>query len=108
EAAFSGKLENLSIGEIIQLLNLNLRNGTLKIIDDKNSKEGIICMKKGQMTYAECCKLSGEEAVYDIVMIQHGTFEFLSDKMEEEVNIHNSTMNVLMEGLRLLDENAQK
>ncbi len=107
EAAFSGKLENLSIGEIIQLLNLNLRNGTLIITDDHDSKEGSICMQKGQMTYAKCVDLVSEEAVYEIVKILHGTFEFISDKMEEETNIHNSTMNVLMEALRLMDEDSK-
>ena len=88
-------------------MNLNLRNGTLVITDDHEGREGHICMQKGQMTYAKCGDLVSEEAVYEIVKFQHGTFEFLSDKMEEEVNIHNATMNVLMEGLRLMDESAK-
>ncbi len=107
EAAFSGKLENLSLGEVIQLLNLNRRNGTLIITDRDNSK-GSICMNNGQMTYAAFKELRGEEAVYEMVKIQQGTFEFVSDRMEDEVNIHGSTMNVLMEGLRLMDESSSE
>jgi len=106
KAAFSGHLENLSIGEIIQLLNLNRRNGTLNITGPDGGS-GKICMNNGQMTYSSYKKLLGEEAVYQIVRIQQGTFEFLSDEMEKETNIHGSTMTVLMEGLRLMDEGSE-
>ena len=100
--AFSGDLKDLSIVELVQMLNLNKKSGILRI-EGKNNGE--IYLKEGQLYGAKTETKSGEEAIYELVVLTEGAFNFeLSDK-ELEKNIKNSTMNVIMEACRIMDEN---
>ncbi|MCK5033971.1 MAG: response regulator [Calditrichia bacterium] len=100
--AFSGDLTDLSIVELVQMLNLNKKSGILRIEGENN---GEIYLKNGQLFGAKTSTKTGEEAVYELVILTEGTFNFeLSDK-EVDQNIKNSTMNVIMEACRIMDEN---
>ncbi len=98
---FEGNLADLSLAEVIQLLNLNQRDGTLYI--DAREK-GEIVFKNGQMIYGRYGDLTGEEAVHKVVPQSVGTFRFEPGQKEVPQNIHGSTMNVLIEACRLQDE----
>lgn len=104
---FEGNIADLSLAEMIQLLNLNKRSGTMDIIADK---KGQIVFENGEMIYAIYNdKFLGEDAIAKLVMLKQGIFKFepiVSQKVER--NIHGSTMNVLLEACRLMDEESQK
>ncbi|MCB0299477.1 MAG: response regulator [Calditrichaeota bacterium] len=98
---FEGNLADLSLAEVIQLLNLNQRDGVLHIeAEDK----GEIVFHSGQMVYSKYGKLSGEDAVYKAVPQSIGSFRFEPGFREISRNIQGSTMNVLIEACRLEDE----
>jgi len=100
--AFSGDLNDLSIVELVQMLNLNKKSGILRIDADI---QGEIYLKNGQLFGARTADKEGEEAIYSLVTLSKGNFNFeLSDK-EVDQNIKNSTMNVIMEACRIMDEN---
>jgi DNA-binding response OmpR family regulator len=98
---FEGNLADLSLAEVIQLLNLNQRSGTLHI---EAGQKGEIYFKKGQMIFGKFGKLTGEEAIYKVVPQKKGKFRFVPGEQEVTQNIHGSTMNVLIEACRLDDE----
>lgn len=104
---FEGNIADLSLAEMIQLLNLNKRSGTMDIIAEKR---GQIIFENGEMIYSVYDdKFLGEEAIAKLVMLKEGIFKFepiVNQKVGR--NIHGSTMNVLLEACRLMDEESQK
>ncbi|MCB0283752.1 MAG: response regulator [Calditrichae bacterium] len=103
--AFAGDLKDLSIVELVQMLNLNKKSGVLHISAETNGK---IYLKDGQLHAAECNNLSGEEAVYKLVEQITGKFNFEINEVTKERNINGSTMNVIMEACRIMDESRLK
>ena len=104
---FEGNMADLSLAEMIQLLNLNKRSGTMEINSDK---KGQIIFENGEMIYSIYDeKFLGEEAINQLVMLKKGIFKFepvVNKKVER--NIQGSTMNVLLEACRFMDEESQK
>ena len=99
--AFAGELKDLSIVELVQMLNLNKKSGVLKI--DGQGK-GEIYLKDGQLIGAKTESQEGEEAVYELVAFEKGTFNFEVSDEEYPNNVTNGTMNVIMEACRIMDE----
>ena len=101
-SGFEGNLADLSLAEVIQLLNLNQRDGTLHV--DINGQRGEIIFHSGQMVYSKYGEMLGEDAVYKVVPRSSGTFHFEPGHKEVIRNIQGSTMNVLIEACRIEDE----
>lgn len=100
---FEGNLADLSLAEMIQLLNLNKRSGTMEIKAEEN---GEIIFENGEMIYSKSGEnFFGKEAVNRLVTFKNGIFKFEPVTPPEiERNIEGSTMNVLLEACRLMDE----
>ncbi len=98
---FEGNLADLTLTEVIQLLNLNKRRGTLNIIADENGK---IIFKDGEMVFAQTGNHEGIDAVNRLVALKSGVFKFEPQVEKILPNIQGSTMNILLEALRLMDE----
>lgn len=98
---FEGNLADLSLVEVIQLLNLNKRSGTLEV---DSREKGRLVFEDGRLIYADCGELTGEEAVNRLVSFQQGMFKFMPVVQKVTPNISGSTMNILLEACRLMDE----
>lgn len=98
---FEGNLADLSLAEVIQLLNLNQRSGVLHIETDNPGK---IVFEKGQMVYGKYGDLEGEKAIHKAVPQKKGTFRFEPGHKKVNPNIKGSTMTILIEACRLADE----
>jgi DNA-binding response OmpR family regulator len=103
--AFSGDLKDLSIVELVQMLNLNKKSGVLKI---EGAEKGEIYLKNGDLYAAKTETKSGEDAIYELVTYSEGLFDFVVSDQEVDKNINNSTMNVIMEACRIMDENRSQ
>ena len=101
QQGFAGDLSELSIVELVQMLNLNKKSGILHISGKINGK---IYLKSGQLWAASTDDKKGEPAFYDLVALAGGTFQFEINDVNTERNIENSTMNVVMEACRIMDE----
>jgi len=99
--AFAGELKDLSIVELVQMLNLNKKSGVLKI---HSESEGKIYLKDGHLWATSYQDKTGEEAFYGLVAETLGTFDFEIMDVDQDSNIENSTMNVIMEACRIMDE----
>jgi DNA-binding response OmpR family regulator len=102
EDGMVGKLSDLSIIEVIQLLGMNKKNGTLRV--SKDEALGQIYFSNGQIVHSEFKDLRGEEAVYSLSEWTTGVFKFEPVEVNVEQTIQTSTMNIIMECCRLLDE----
>lgn len=101
QKGFSGDLKDLSIVELVQMLNLNKKSGVL-IIDSDD--KGQIYLKDGHLWASQHGDKTGEEAFYSLVAKIDGTFKFEITEIDIEQNVINSTMNVIMEACRIMDE----
>jgi len=100
--SFAGELKDLSIVELVQMLNLNKKSGVLKI---EGRGSGEIYLQGGQLIGAKIDELEGEDAIYELVTFEDGTFNFEVSDEKFPHNIKSGTMNVIMEACRIMDEN---
>jgi DNA-binding response OmpR family regulator len=98
---FEGNLADLSLAEVVQLLNLNKRSGTLEVMGEKSGK---IIFDSGNITFAQIEDIEAEEAINKMVMYREGVFKFEPKVGKYKPNIQGATMNILLEACRLMDE----
>lgn len=103
QAALSGDLEHLCPVELFQMLEAGSKSGILTLKTD--DVEGNFSIMDGQVATAEFGEKRGEDAVYDVLRCNSGTFAFMPQKIvNENPEIMINTTTLLMEGCRLLDE----
>jgi DNA-binding response OmpR family regulator len=101
-----GKLSDLSLIEVVQLLGMNKKNGTLRV--SKDEELGQIFFKDGKIIHAEYKDKISEQAIYELSEWTNGVFKFEPNEVDVEETIQTSTMNIIMECCRLLDEKRNK
>jgi DNA-binding response OmpR family regulator len=106
----SGHLSQISLADLLQVFNMNKKSGRLVLkYEDKN---GTIYIKEGNVINALIDEIEGEKAFYRILMRHEGRFSFLPDNLLPEgipsiSKISIGIDNLLMEGLRQLDEHEE-
>lgn len=104
QSHFSGLLRALRIPDLVQLLNSTQQTGMLTI-EDMNGQMGRAYFVNGEITSAHYKNKADEDAVYALVTIQDGHFEFLNaDTPSPPKTVRNRTMPLLLEACRRADE----
>lgn len=103
-SGFSGAIAFSSLPDLIQLQAISRVTQVLAI--EHNGELGRIWFVEGNVIHAECGRMIGADAFFRLLAWPAGSFrlEPLSRKQPPEPSIHASTMELLMEGVRLLDE----
>ncbi|MCU0558857.1 MAG: cyclic nucleotide-binding domain-containing protein [Desulfobacterales bacterium] len=104
DADFSGKLSFLNLGEILQLLGGSGASGTLKLFSEFAPAPGVIHVDNGNPVNAGNGSLSGLEALFSLFGWTEGRFEFSTGDISCERAIKKGRMEIILDGLRLLDE----
>ncbi len=102
EADFSGDLQKISIGEVVQTIALTKKNGRLVVTSDNT--QGELFFHEGTVTFAEVDRKKGEEAVYRLLSWTTGQFRFEVGAVPKTQNVQKTAEGLLMEGMRRLDE----
>jgi response regulator RpfG family c-di-GMP phosphodiesterase len=102
----SGSLSEISIPDILQILSNARRTGLLTITSSRGT--GVIYLDSGRIVDAIYGGLRGEEAFYQIVGWEDGTFSLDPDVLMLGATINRSTDGLIMEGLRRLDESKKQ
>lgn len=101
---FAGQLNILSITDLIQLLNSTKQNGTLTLADNLD-RPAQIAIHQGEILSATYCGLCGEEAVFLILALKDGQFEFARGNPPiPPAPMKKATLSLLLDGCRILDE----
>jgi response regulator RpfG family c-di-GMP phosphodiesterase len=100
----TGELENLSLPDIFQTLNLGLKTARVKL--STGDREGTIWFSSGTAVHAEVGETLGVPACYEMLRWKDGQFCIQHGLEADETSIEMDTMFMVMEGLRLLDEAA--
>lgn len=101
-SGLEGSLKDFEITDILQLINMNKKDGCLEI---KGTDDfGKIYFENGAVTHAETSDRSGENAVHKILMLQEGTFKFIPDTKSERKTINLPIQHLMLEAARSIDE----
>jgi response regulator RpfG family c-di-GMP phosphodiesterase len=102
----TGSLENLSLPDIVQTLTIGMKTACVTLTSD--GKTGRIWFDTGAPKHAECKRLQGEEAFYQMVRWKTGEFVIEHGSKTRRSSIEHDAMFLLMEGLRLIDEDGDE
>jgi two-component system chemotaxis response regulator CheY len=101
-APLSGTLADFAIVDVVQVLSMTQKTGTLNL-----AKQGVsagLAMEKGEVRHAWIDDLEGEDAFYKLLDWDEATFTFDSSKAPARKTISTPTMTLLVEGARRKDE----
>ena len=100
----TGTLLQMPPVELFQTLNYNQKTGTLKLNLSKGP--AIVLFRGGTLVQARYGRSNGKQAFFNILRETQGRFQFVPGLTEREMTMPEMGMfmELLMEGLRKLDE----
>jgi pSer/pThr/pTyr-binding forkhead associated (FHA) protein len=101
-AALSGRLDSISLFEILKALEFNEKTGTLEIFETGHA-DGRLIIRAGVPIYAAIGDLSGERAVFSLLSHEDGSFRFTAEAEEVEPNLDQSISELLLDAQRKMD-----
>ena len=102
--SLSGSLDFLNLGELLNLLGSNGSSGVLRIRSSYKAEAGLVYLDKGNPINATNGALSGIDAIFSLFGWTDGNFEFQEEDPACQKTITKSRMEIILDGLRLLDE----
>lgn len=108
DVALAGSLDFLNLGDLLQLFGSNGSTGILRIYSDYSTESGAIYIQKGNPTNAFCGSEIGLDALYALFGWIKGRFEFTDQEISDEKVINKGRMEILLDGLRMLDDGEIK
>jgi len=98
-----GRITEETLSEIIHMIDINKKTGCLLV---KNLHPvGMIFFEEGLITYAMTNSKVAEQAVFDILSMKDGSFQFLPGKKPTTRQMELDVMSALMENAKYVDEN---
>jgi len=101
--ALTGHLSDLSLSELIEFFCNQRKSGRLKVLYPSGA--GYFYLQAGSVVDARIGVLRGIDAVYYALTLPNAEFEFSVDAEATERTINQPWTQVVLEGLRRLDEN---
>ena len=101
--ALTGHLSDLSLSELIEFFCNQRKTGRLKVFYPQGA--GYFYLLAGSVVDARIGVLHGIEAVYYALTLPNAEFEFSADLEANSRTINQPWTQVVLEGLRRLDEN---
>ncbi|MFO7963549.1 MAG: DUF4388 domain-containing protein [Desulfobacterales bacterium] len=105
---FSGDLNFFGLGDLLQLIGSNNATGLLNINNPYDENTGVIFFVDGNPIDARYGSLNGLDAVYALFGWTRGHFEFVLSPVKNAKTIHDSRMQIILTGLKMLDEGKIK
>jgi CheY-like chemotaxis protein len=102
QGVIRGRLSEMNMIDLLQSLELGQKTCSLTV-----TRDGEICkmfFNTGQINHAEMGAVEGDDAVFEVVSWPEGDFEINFNSRSDKVTTTRTTQGLLMEALRLLDE----
>lgn len=100
--ALTGHLSDLSLSELIEFFCNQRKSGRLRVLYPQGS--GYFYLQAGSVIHAQIGVLRGIDAVYYALTLANAKFEFSGSAEAPERTINQPWTQVVLEGLRRLDE----
>jgi response regulator RpfG family c-di-GMP phosphodiesterase len=99
-----GRLEEMPLPEIVQILNLGLKTAQVEIHYEPGGVHGTVYFSRGEINFVSTEKCEGEDAFCEMLKWDQGSFKIRHGIQPPSVNISKSTMGLLMDGMKIIDE----
>ena len=103
-AIMQGDLGDYALPELLQFLLTVRKKGQLLIECQEPPRSASVYFAGGRVVHAYCPPDVGEQAIYRLLHWRQGRFMFLSGASPELETIHTDLRNLLLEGMRIADE----
>ena len=103
-AELAGKVAFLNFGDILQLLGSNGSTGVLRLSSRQAPEPGFVYIEKGNPIHCRIGKRAGLAAFNDLFGWLEASFDFHENPLTCPKTIQKSRMNLILDGLSLLDE----
>jgi hypothetical protein len=102
---FEGDIAALPVPELLQFLHISGKDGVLVISDESGRPRAVLHYAGAKVIHAACDGIQGREAVFAAIASSLGRFEFFAGTSRlPAATIDESVQNLILEGLRRLDE----
>ena len=102
DSGFAGTLKNIQLNDLIQMCCLSASSLCMRV--SKDQRQGTIFIVDGEIIHAACEDVVGEEAFYQILGWQTGSFESIEVSTTPERTIDKNYHFLVMEAARRVDE----
>ncbi|MBC7794137.1 MAG: DUF4388 domain-containing protein [Clostridia bacterium] len=102
---FMGSIAIPQLPDLIQIQHLSKTSCLLEITNGK--RQGTLWFEKGEIIHATCDRFQAREAVLKMIAWPSGTFKVRPFAAPPKRSIKVSTMELLMDALRVFDEGAR-
>jgi len=103
-----GTLHSVSSGMFLQLIEMEQKTCTIRLIDKTSGKEGVLFFCDGELFDARTANLKGESAAYKIFSWDEVNLSIQNECRQREQKIHRDINAILLEAMRLKDEADEK
>jgi CheY-like chemotaxis protein len=100
-----GSLAQMNVIDLVQSLEMGRKSCLLTLTNDNDKCE--MYFSEGQVTHATYGSLSGDQAVFKVLLWIGGNFQINFEGKTKQQTTTLNTQGLLMEGLRLLDESKR-
>ncbi len=102
QKGFDGRVSDFQLSDLIQMNCLGRLTNALYI--EKGMQRGMIYIEDGTITHSEVGNIQGEEAFYEIMSWEGGSFKVHRGEKSKKETILKGWQGLLIESLRLKDE----
>jgi CheY-like chemotaxis protein len=102
--ADGGVLHGIAPGTFLQLLEMEQKTCTIRLVDDASGNQGVLFFKEGELYNARINEVRGKEAAYQILSWEEATLSIQESCALKEKAIQADLQAVLLEAMRLKDE----
>ena len=99
---FAGSLAEMGLVDLLQTIDISRKSGVLRI--SMGEQRGNVFFDEGRVIDAEVGSLTGDAAIYRLLVWSDGNFEIDFRVLDRPPTIKSTTQALLMEGMRRLDE----
>ncbi len=101
-----GRLKDMSLVDVVQIFNAERKTAAIHMGSDMGY--GRVYIEGGNIVHAAYREFTGAEALYQLLAWKDGEFEVEPDAASPKHTIDGPPEQLLMEGLRRLDESSAK
>ena len=103
---FSGKLEDISVFDLIKVFGLEKKTGILSLFRE-NGQTGQIFFEKGNVINAGTLLLNAEEAIYKMMTWRKGFFSMHFCEIDVLDEINTSNLAILLQGAMRMEQSEE-
>jgi len=105
--ADGGSLHNVTLETFLQLIEMEQQTSTLRVVDKKEKRSGVLFFRNGEMMNARSGMKQGKEAAYEILSWSNVSLTIEHDCVFKEKLIEGDLQALLLDAMRAKDEIAE-